>query len=642
LGCEGSAVQICPSRPFFIFSPFEDQFERLGRLAGGWICSGTTAPNCSGGTQEYGFTSGWTGGYLTSACDTVLSQCNSYGYDSFGRLASLNVGAGQPGSFAYVYDRWGNRWQQNLTSGNNGPQPQFSFNTSNNQIAQSGSCAPPNSNQFCYDAAGNMTADGSHTYTYDAENNIIAVDGGATAQYTYDALNRRVQTNVGGTLTEFVYNANGQRVSEWNGSTNTEVRGQYYWGAKPVAFYQGAATVPSGPSGYIYCSPENGTCSFSGTANVAFGANGQFYYAQYTGGVSCSDSVFGDPDVGVVKACFYSMTGSNPSGPSGYSFCAPESGTCSFAGAANVAFGANSQFYYAQYTGGVSCSDSVFGDPDVGVVKACFYSTINTMTYFEHQDWLGTERMRTAYNGSVAGTFTSLPFGDAQTTASGSDLDPYHFAMLDYDSETATDHAQFRQYENVQGRWMSPDPYSGSYDFSNPQSLNRYSYVLNNPLASVDPIGLGQFCGYVATVNEISYYDEDNDDWVSYDQVSWEWYCPDPSSVVVGPHGGGGVRSNQQQNKQQLKQTCDAIYKNYESNFALQKLKNSWMVAYHWAGGFALGAFGGPVLATVGGLVGGGTQLLDEQANNWNMDPINMEAARQLQAAGCFGQGIGY
>jgi hypothetical protein len=37
---------------------------------------------------------------------------------------------------------------------------------------------------------------------------------------------------------------------------------------------------------------------------------------------------------------------------------------------------------------------------------------------------------------------------------------------------------------------MSPDPYSGSYDTSNPQSFNRYSYALNNPAALTDPEGL--------------------------------------------------------------------------------------------------------------------------------------------------------
>jgi len=37
---------------------------------------------------------------------------------------------------------------------------------------------------------------------------------------------------------------------------------------------------------------------------------------------------------------------------------------------------------------------------------------------------------------------------------------------------------------------MSPDPYGGSYDPSNPQSFNRYAYALNNPVSAVDPSGL--------------------------------------------------------------------------------------------------------------------------------------------------------
>jgi YD repeat-containing protein len=35
-------------------------------------------------------------------------------------------------------------------------------------------------------------SDGNHTYTYDAENRIIQVDGGSTGTYTYDAAGRRV------------------------------------------------------------------------------------------------------------------------------------------------------------------------------------------------------------------------------------------------------------------------------------------------------------------------------------------------------------------------------------------------------------------------------------------------------------------
>ncbi len=119
-----------------------------------------------------------------------------------------------------------------------------------------------------------------------------------------------------------------------------------------------------------------------------------------------------------------------------------------------------------------------------------YYSSTDGYLHFEHQDWEGTERMRTNHTGSVEGSYASLPFGDA-FNASGTDTDPYHFAGLDHDADSDTEHADFRQYSSAQGRWLSPDPSSGSYDFGNPQSLDCYVYVLNNPLSLTDPKGLG-------------------------------------------------------------------------------------------------------------------------------------------------------
>ncbi|MGH9353045.1 MAG: RHS repeat-associated core domain-containing protein, partial [Terriglobia bacterium] len=45
-----------------------------------------------------------------------------------------------------------------------------------------------------------------------------------------------------------------------------------------------------------------------------------------------------------------------------------------------------------------------------------------------------------------------------------------------------------RLNDSAEGRWYTPDPLGG--DITNPQSLNRYAYALNNPTTLTDPLGL--------------------------------------------------------------------------------------------------------------------------------------------------------
>ena len=78
---------------------------------------------------------------------------------------------------------------------------------------------------------------------------------------------------------------------------------------------------------------------------------------------------------------------------------------------------------------------------------------------------------------------------------------PIQHALLDYsltgkerDSESGNDYFGARYYASSMGRWLSPDwsakaepvPYA---KMGNPQSLNLYAYVRNNPLRGVDPDG---------------------------------------------------------------------------------------------------------------------------------------------------------
>ena len=123
------------------------------------------------------------------------------------------------------------------------------------------------------------------------------------------------------------------------------------------------------PGTWASCAGEGGTCAVSGSSVVAFGAGGQFNYADESAATACDTGVFGDPDPGVVKSCYAQGA---PPGTNTWAACANENGTCSFAGVMTVAYGANGSYAYATLGGGASCSNSVFGDPAVGSVKSCY------------------------------------------------------------------------------------------------------------------------------------------------------------------------------------------------------------------------------------------------------------------------------
>ena len=117
--------------------------------------------------------------------NTLLNTGGSFGYDEFNRLNAASFPTkGQ--AFNYVYDRYGNRWSQNVTQ-DSGPQPQISFNPANNQM-----------NGYTYDGAGNLLSDGAYQYSYDAEGDVTQVNGGNIATYAYDAFNHRERSDAGG------------------------------------------------------------------------------------------------------------------------------------------------------------------------------------------------------------------------------------------------------------------------------------------------------------------------------------------------------------------------------------------------------------------------------------------------------------
>lgn len=72
-----------------------------------------------------------------------------------------------------------------------------------------------------------------------------------------------------------------------------------------------APDVGPGP-GWTRCAQEGGTCTFAGTQQVRYGANDRYVTREATNGVACTNGVFGDPIVGVVKSCWVAAAGPAP------------------------------------------------------------------------------------------------------------------------------------------------------------------------------------------------------------------------------------------------------------------------------------------------------------------------------------------
>jgi RHS repeat-associated protein len=63
------------------------------------------------------------------------------------------------------------------------------------------------------------------------------------------------------------------------------------------------------------------------------------------------------------------------------------------------------------------------------------------------------------------------------------------------DDFSGLDYAEQRYYSSALGRFITPDPYQGSIRIHNPETWNRYAYVVNNPINFNDPHGLDKLPG---------------------------------------------------------------------------------------------------------------------------------------------------
>jgi RHS repeat-associated protein len=153
--------------------------------------------------------------------EVTLDGAWTYTYDADGQLTHAVFASTNPSvpsqDLAYNYDAMSNR----LTTVINGVTTAYTTNNVNEYTSVGGVAET-------YDADGNLTYDGTNTYTYNSLNQQISVSGpSGTTTYSYNALGQQVAATTNGVTTQYLIDASGL------GS----VVGQYAGGGELIADY---------------------------------------------------------------------------------------------------------------------------------------------------------------------------------------------------------------------------------------------------------------------------------------------------------------------------------------------------------------------------------------------------------------------
>ena len=133
------------------------------------------------------------------------------------------------------------------------------------------------------------------------------------------------------------------------------------------------------------------------------------------------------------------------------------------------------------------------------------------LSYIRHKDWLGSSRLATTWAHAVYSKEAYAPFGETYNEAGTADR-----SFTGQDQNVVTGSLGngvydflFRKYDPSAGRWLSPDPAGwGAVNTTAPQSLNRYAYVMNDPMNAVDLDGLSCYTNWI---NGVSVQVDDGD-----------------------------------------------------------------------------------------------------------------------------------
>jgi RHS repeat-associated protein len=367
----------------------------------------------------------------------------NYGYDAAGRMASVSDGAGNQ-LVQYTYDSVGNLV---VEARGNGTMSTYNYDAANRIVALT-------------NYAPNSLVESFFNYEYDADGNCTSMtDGLGATSYQYDALKQLTGVNYpGGRQVTYTYDADGNRMTLADTGTNlsyTVNSVDEYTQAGAATFLYDAdgnltnRTDTAGSTAYQY-DAENHLISVStpanGTWQYTYDALGRRTATTHNGMVThyLLDPIFAD------VAAEYDGSGS----------------------------------LIARYNEGLGLLSRIDGSSN-----AAFYSF----------DAYGNTRELTGSGGTVLNSYDYDAFG-AATFSSETVSNEFQFVgRYGVTAEpTGLHFMKNRFYASDLGKFQSVDPTHFG------RGLNLTEYVGNNPISTVDMLGLGRDPGMEAECKEIT------------------------------------------------------------------------------------------------------------------------------------------